>query len=97
MDFLLEITKIWQQSRDFGFPDIFLEIFKIYRLIWIFLCIFGCFDSSSSMFCLRLLIILNLTNTVFQNLRASEAYPICIIGWCFVSVVTFTFVRQRNP
>ncbi len=33
--FLLEITKIWQKSRDFRFSDFFLEIFKIHRLVWI--------------------------------------------------------------
>ena len=48
--FLLEITNIWQKSRDFWFADFFLEIFKIYRLVWIFLWIFACFESVSSMF-----------------------------------------------
>jgi hypothetical protein len=28
--------------------DFFLEIFKIYRMVWIFLWIFGCFESISS-------------------------------------------------
>jgi hypothetical protein len=36
--FFLEITKIWQKSRDFWFAEFFLEIFKIQRL-WIFLWI----------------------------------------------------------
>ncbi len=27
MDFLLEITKIWRESRDFLFADFFLEIY----------------------------------------------------------------------
>jgi hypothetical protein len=39
MDFLLDITKIWQKSRDFWFAAFFLEIFKIHRLVWIFLWI----------------------------------------------------------
>jgi hypothetical protein len=33
----LEITNIWQKSRDFSIADFFLEIFKIHRLLWIFL------------------------------------------------------------
>jgi hypothetical protein len=37
MDFFVKITKILQKS-----PDFFLEIFKIHRLVWIFLWIFGC-------------------------------------------------------
>ncbi len=28
MDLFLEITNIWQKSRDFWFADFFLEIFK---------------------------------------------------------------------
>jgi hypothetical protein len=43
MDFLLEITKIWQKPRDFWFADICLEIFKIHKLVWIFLWIFWLF------------------------------------------------------
>ncbi len=31
----LEITNIWQKSRDFWFADFILEIFKIHRLLWI--------------------------------------------------------------
>ncbi len=34
--FFVEITKIWQKSRDFWFADFFLEIFKFHRLVWIF-------------------------------------------------------------
>ncbi len=57
MDFLLEITKIWQESRNFWFADFFLEILKIHSQVWIFLWIFGCFESVSSMFCFELLLI----------------------------------------
>ncbi len=35
MVFFLEITNIWQKSRDFWFAGFFLEIFKIQRLVWI--------------------------------------------------------------
>jgi hypothetical protein len=31
--FLLDITKIWQKSRDFWFADFILEILKIHRLV----------------------------------------------------------------
>jgi hypothetical protein len=55
MDFLMEITKIWQKSRDFWLADFFLEIFEIRSLVLIFLWIMGCFESISSMFCLKLL------------------------------------------
>ncbi len=49
-DFLSEITNIRQQTRDFWFGFIFLEILKIHRLVWIFLWILGCFVSISPMF-----------------------------------------------
>ncbi len=35
--FFVEITKILQKSRDFCSADFLLEIFKIHRLVWIFL------------------------------------------------------------
>ncbi len=54
----MEITKI---HRFFSWD------FKIRRLVWTFLWIFGCFECVSSMFCLRLLLILNLTNTVLSK------------------------------
>ncbi len=50
--------KVWNFSWDF----------KIHRLIWIFLWIFGCFDCVSSMFSLKLLFILNFTNDVLSNM-----------------------------
>jgi hypothetical protein len=43
------------------------EIFKIHRLLRIFLWIFGCFKSVSSIFCLNLLLILHLTKAVFSK------------------------------
>ncbi len=43
---------------------VFLEILEIYRLVCILLWVFGCFECVSSMFCLKLLLILNFTNTV---------------------------------
>jgi hypothetical protein len=49
MVFFLENANILG-SRDFWFVDFFLEIFKIYRLVWIFLWIFGCLECVSSMF-----------------------------------------------
>ncbi len=33
---------------DFWFSDFFIEIFKIHRLVWFFLWIFGCFESVES-------------------------------------------------
>jgi hypothetical protein len=63
--FLLENTKIWEKSQDFWFADFFLEILKIHRLVWIF-PMFGCFESVSSMLCLKLLLI-NLTNSVLSK------------------------------
>ncbi len=42
--------------------DFFLEIFKIHRLVWIFLWIFGWFQSVSSMFHLRFVHIFTLFN-----------------------------------
>jgi hypothetical protein len=53
MLFFLENTNIWKKSQDFRFSDFFIEIFNIYRLIWIFIKIFGCFEYVSSMFCLK--------------------------------------------
>ncbi len=35
----------WQTSQDFWFADFFLDICKIHQLVWIFLWIFGCFES----------------------------------------------------
>ncbi len=43
----MEITKIRPKSQDFCFADFFLEIFKIHRLVRIFLWIFGYFHSVS--------------------------------------------------
>jgi hypothetical protein len=67
MVFFAEITNIWQKSRDFWFADFFIEIFNIHGLVWIFLRIFGCFECVSSLFCLKLLLILNLTNAVLSK------------------------------
>jgi hypothetical protein len=39
--FFVEITKMLQKSRDFWFAIFFLKIFKIHRLVWIFLWLFG--------------------------------------------------------
>jgi hypothetical protein len=51
MVFFLEITNIWQKSQDFWLADFFLEIFKIHRLLWLFVInFFGCFECVSSMF-----------------------------------------------
>ncbi len=48
------------------FTDFFLE--KIHMLVWIFLWIFGCFKSVSSMLCLNyLLLILKLTDDVLSK------------------------------
>ena len=43
MVFFLEITNIWQKSRDFWFVDFLLETFKIHCLVWIFLLFLMCF------------------------------------------------------
>ncbi len=83
MVLFLEITNIWQRSKDFCFADFFLEIYKIHWLVRIFLWIFfGCFECVSSMFCLfkvitnlkflqtvclKLLLILNFTNAVLSK------------------------------
>jgi hypothetical protein len=44
MVFFLEITTVWQKSQDFYLIDFFLEIFKIHKLVWIFLWIFVCLN-----------------------------------------------------
>ncbi len=87
MVFFLEITNIWQKSGDFWFVDFFIQIFKILRLIWIFLWIFGCFEWVSSMFSINLLQTLHFTNTAF--IKADLQKHFCIIWWCLVC--------QRNP
>jgi hypothetical protein len=52
--FLLENhIDLGKKSRDFWLANFFLEIFKIHRLVWIFLWIFDCFESVSSMFCFK--------------------------------------------
>ncbi len=88
MVFFLEITKIWQTSRDFWFADFFLEIFIIHRLVWIFLWIFGCFECVSSVFCLNLLIIFQqlldivfqmLTLVVFHTFWGLSSFPIYLL------------------
>jgi hypothetical protein len=48
------------------FHGFFSGVFKIHRLVWIFLWIFGCFECVSSMFSLMLLLILNFTNPVLS-------------------------------
>ncbi len=73
----LEITNIRQKSQDFWFADLFLEIFKIYRLVWISQWICGRFECVSSMFCLKLLQILNFTNAVLSK-TPSEAFRLAI-------------------
>jgi hypothetical protein len=55
------------KSRDFWFASFFLGILEIYRLVCILLWVFGCFECVSSMFCLKLLLILNFTNTVLAR------------------------------
>jgi hypothetical protein len=67
MHFLLEITKIWQKFQDFWFANFSPQIIKIHKLVWIFLWIFGCFESVSSIFCLKLLLILNVKNGVLSK------------------------------
>ncbi len=81
MVFFLEIANIWQKSQDFWLADFFLEIFKIHKLVWIFCC----FKCVSSMFCLKLLLILNFTNAVLSKTTFRN---ILYHGWCLV--------RQRN-
>jgi hypothetical protein len=51
----------------------FLDLFKIHTLVWIFLWIFVFFVCVSSMFCLKLLLVLNFTNAFYQR-RPSEAF-----------------------
>ncbi len=66
MVFFLEIANIWQKSQDFWFADFFLEIFKIHRLVWLFIWIFlVVLNVSHQCFDLKLLRILNFTNAVF--------------------------------
>ncbi len=88
MVFFIEITQVWQKSQDFWFANFFLEIFKIHRLVWIFLCIFSCFESVSTMFCFELLLILNLTNLWMH---------ICIIGWWLVLQRNPYGFKNLNP
>jgi hypothetical protein len=64
---------VWKSQRfGFWFKDFFIEIFKIHRLVWIFLWIFACFKYVSSMFCAKLLPILNFT--LFYQRRPLKAY-----------------------
>jgi hypothetical protein len=56
MIFFLEITNIWQKSQDCRFVNFFLEIFKFHSLLGIFLWIFGGFEFTASMYCLKLLL-----------------------------------------
>ena len=71
--FVLEITNIWQKSGRFLVLGFFLKIFKIHRLVWIFLWIFGSYECVSSIFCLRLLLILSL-QTLFYKRRPLEVH-----------------------
>jgi len=48
MDFLLFFMEI--KTFDFWLAGFFREIFKIHRQVWIFIVIFGCFVSISSIF-----------------------------------------------
>ncbi len=84
----LEITDLAKVSR-LLVRKFFLEIFTIHRLVpvWIFLWIFGCFES---VFCLIKVI----TGTIYKFYKRCFIKDylwrhICIIGWCLV--------RQRNP
>ncbi len=43
--FFLHKSPYLLQVQDFWSADFFLEIFKIHRMAWIFLLIFGCFES----------------------------------------------------
>jgi hypothetical protein len=74
MVFFLEITNIFQESQDFWFADFFLRIFKIHKLVWIFLWIFGCFEFVPSMFNLKLLLILNFTDAVLSKTTVSSIF-----------------------
>jgi hypothetical protein len=64
-----------KKLKTFGLRIFFLEILKIRRLVRIFQWIFDCFECVSSVFCLKLLLIVNFTNTflsktkVFHRLR----------------------------
>ncbi len=88
MVFFLEITNNWQTSLNCWFADFFLEIFKIHRLVWIFLWIFGCFECVLSVFCLKLLIIFQqlldivfqmLTLVVFHTFWGFSSFPIYLL------------------
>jgi hypothetical protein len=74
MVFFLEITNIRLKSQDFWFADLFLEIFKIHRLVWISQWICGRFECVSSTFCLKLLLILNITNAVLSKMTFRGIY-----------------------
>ncbi len=88
MDFLLEITKIWQKSWDFWLAEFSLEIFKIHRLVWTFLWIFHfwLFWICCINVLFKVKLILNLTNCLIKDYLRRHIY---IIGWCLV--------RPRNP
>jgi hypothetical protein len=64
MVLFLEITNIWQKSRDFWFLDFFIEIIK-------FLWIFVCFECVSSIF---FEVIANLLKMLFYQRQPSEAF-----------------------
>ncbi len=64
----MEITKIWQKSRDFWFGDFFLELslksIGWYGFFYGFLVVLNLFHQ---MFCSKLLLILIFTNTVLSK------------------------------
>ncbi len=65
MVFFMDITNIWKNVSTLLVHGFFLEIFKIHRLVWTFKWIFRFFECVSSIFCLKLLLILNFTDAVF--------------------------------
>ncbi len=74
--FVWKSQKFGKSLETFGTP---ICVLRFLRLIgW-----YGCFKSVSSMFCSKLLLILNL-QTLFYQRRPLEAYSICIKRWCLV-------------
>jgi hypothetical protein len=61
-------TNIWQKFRAFWLTDFSLEIFKIHRLVWSFLWIFGYLNLFHQFFCLKVLLIVNVTKTTFRGI-----------------------------
>ncbi len=72
-------------------------------MVWIFLWIFSCFESASSMFCLKLLLILNLTNvflskTTFRSIFVSKTtFESIFVSWACPYRFKNLYPSKKSP